>query len=437
MKEHKTVILGAGVTGLAVGLSSQCPIFEALELAGGICGSYYMKPGDSQRQANCPEDREAYRFEYGGGHWIFGGDSSVLRFMDSLTPLKLYNRRSSVYFKQQKLYVPYPLQNHLSYLGKEIATKALTEIASNSKGHPRTWGDWLEQHFGSTLNHLFFAPFHNYYTAGLWTRIAPQDAYKSPVNLSLVIQGAFDKTPPVGYNSTFVYPAEGLNILTQKMASLCDVRYGKKVVQIDVKQKEVIFADGSGIYYDKLISTLPLNLMMQVTGLEVIEKPDPHTSVLVLNIGGTKGASCPDDHWLYTSDSKSGFHRVGFYSNVDTSFLPISSRNDADRVSIYVERAYLGGNKPTEDEVRAYSQSVVKELCEWGFIQQAEVVDPTWIDVAYTWSWSDSNWKQQAIQMLEKHDICPVGRYGRWVFQGIADSIREGFIVGTSLRKYQ
>ncbi|MDV2992359.1 MAG: hypothetical protein N4J56_002013 [Chroococcidiopsis sp. SAG 2025] len=437
MKGNRTFILGAGITGLAAGLSSNSPVYEASAMPGGICGSYYMKPQGTELLANSPNDQEAYRFEYGGGHWIFGGDSSILHFIQSLTPLKSYNRLSSVYFDRQKLYVPYPLQNHLSYLGKEIAAKALTEIASNSKIHPKTWAEWLEQYFGSTLNELFFAPFHKYYTAGLWDSIAPQDAYKSPVNLSLVIQGAFDKTPPVGYNTTFVYPAEGLNTLVQRMASLCDVRYGKKVVQIDIKRKEVIFADDSGTHYETLISTLPLNYMMQMTGLEVPSEPDPYTSVLVLNIGGTKGSNCPDDHWLYTPDSKSGFHRVGFYSNVDKSFLPMSSRKNADRVSIYVERAYLGGDKPAADEVREYSQSVVQELCDWGFIQQAEVVDPTWIDVAYTWSWAGSSWKQQSIQMLEKYDIYPVGRYGRWIFQGITDSIKDGFFVGAGFKKYQ
>jgi hypothetical protein len=35
---------------------------------------------------------------------------------------------------------------------------------------------------------------------------------------------------------------------------------------------------------------------------------------------------------------------------------------------------------------------------------------------------------------LEARDILPVGRYARWVFQGIADSIRDGLAVGAELR---
>lgn len=47
-----------------------------------------------------------------------------------------------------------------------------------------------------------------------------------------------------------------------------------------------------------------------------------------------------------------------------------------------------------------------------------------------------SEWKQKALRHFEEQGIYQVGRYGRWVFQGIADSIRDGFLVGASLKNY-
>lgn len=431
----ETVVLGAGMTGLAAGLASGLPVYEAETMPGGICSSYYIRLGDNERLHTAPADAEAYRFEHGGGHWIFGGDRAVLHLINSLAPVKSYCRRSGVYFTARDLYVPYPLQNHLRYLDQEVAVTALTEMVTAPKGKPRTMADWIEQNFGPTLTKLFFGPFHELYTAGLWTQIAPQDDYKSPVDFSLALKGALEETPSVGYNAIFVYPVEGLNILVQRMAERCDVHYGKRVVQVDVRRKEVLFADGCGSRYETLISTLSLNKMMEITSLEVDAEPDPYTSVLVLNIGALRGSRCPDDHWLYAPDSRSGFHRVGFYSNVDTSFLPASSRADKDRVSIYVEQAYPGGNRPDETEIEAYSRVVVAELQSWGFIGEAEVVDPTWIEVAYTWSWPRSTWKQRAIEKLEAHQIFSVGRYASWNFQGIADSIRDGFAAGIGIGK--
>jgi protoporphyrinogen oxidase len=433
-KERK-YILGGGMTGLAAGISSGLPVFEAATHPGGICSSYYIRPGEKKRLLQAPADDEAYRFEIGGGHWIFGGDPTVLHFINKLAPTRSYARRSAVYFAEEDQYVPYPLQNHLRYLGNGSVAQALQELTQAQNGSFATMKEWLEKSFGPTLCDLFFYPFHDLYTAGLYDRIAPQDAYKSPVSLAQVIQGAFDEAQAVGYNVTFVYPENGLNDLAQRMAAQCDVRYGHQVTDIDLASQTLTFSDGRTAVYDTLLSTLPLNRMMEMSGLTTNAKPDPYTAVLVLNIGATRGPNCPDDHWLYNPDARSGFHRVGFYSNVDRAFLPASDRAANGRVSIYIERAYVGGeSSPTPDEVNRYAADVVAELQAWGYITEAEVVDPTWIDVAYTWSWPGSRWKQEALQKLEQHGIYQVGRYGRWIFQGIADSIRDGFFAGASLK---
>ena len=83
-----TCILGAGMTGLAAGFSSGFPIFEASDNSGVICSSYYIKPGETRRHPNPPEDHSAYRFEIGGGHWIFGGDPKLTQFLNRFVSLK-------------------------------------------------------------------------------------------------------------------------------------------------------------------------------------------------------------------------------------------------------------------------------------------------------------------------------------------------------------
>lgn len=433
MSKGETVIIGGGVTGLAAGYVSDLPIYEAKEVPGGICSSYYLKAGEEEPRFDNPSDGEAYRFEIGGGHWIFGGDPTILHFIKSLTPVKSYQRSSAVYFPDENLYVPYPIQNNLAYLGKDIASKAVSEISNAPKRVPVTMEEWLEINFGKTLMDKFFAPFHELYTAGLWTKIAPQDAYKSPVNINAVVKGAFDQRPPeVGYNISYLYPEKGLNIVASKMSSECNINYGKSVVEINTVKNEIGFHDGKGIKYKNVLSTLPLNKALDAASLEVESNFDDYTSVLVLNIGAKKGKNCPEHHWLYLPYSKSGFHRVGFYSNVDSSFLPLSSREDNDRVSIYIEKAFENGKKPTDTEIKDYSNSVVEELNNWGFIFEAEVVHPTWIDVAYTWARPGSNWKETALVKLQENNIFQIGRYGRWTFQGIAESIRDGFYAGSS-----
>ena len=426
------VILGAGMTGIAVAWSSGLAIYEAEARPGGICRSYHLRPGLKTPLADPSEDGESYRFEIGGGHWIFGGDPLVLRFMNRFASMKRYQRRAVVHFPDSGLTVPYPLQYHLHHLGRDAAERALGEMRKAPDTPPRLLSAWLEQSFGPTLTSLFFGPFHEAYTAGLWTEIAPQDGLKSPVNLAMAAQGATGGVQTAGYNSSFLYPEQGLAGFAESMASSSLIHYQKMVTSIDLSTRVLQFQDGASVRFNTLISTLPLHRMLDLCRLTVDEPPDPHTSVLVLNIGAIRGACCPDSHWVYVPRSRSRFHRIGFYSNVETSFLP--SRSEG-RVSIYVERAFRAGSRPSLEEIAAYSNAVIEELQDWGFIGPVEVLDPSWVEVAYTWRRPESRWREKALQVLSSFDVVMVGRYGAWQFQGIADSIRDGLMAGACLRR--
>src|SRR6266480_4640875 len=182
MSDNGVLIIGGGVTGLASGVASGLPVYEMTDAPGGLCASYYMVPGSNERLYLAPPDEEAYRFEIGGGHWIWGGDPLMLHFMKSLTRINCYTRNAAVYMPDQGICVPYPIQNHLSYLGSDVAKKAVCEMveATPNSQSATTMAEWLRTSFGETLCELFFDPFHKLYTAGLWEELAPQDESKSP-----------------------------------------------------------------------------------------------------------------------------------------------------------------------------------------------------------------------------------------------------------------
>ncbi|MFA6404799.1 MAG: protoporphyrinogen oxidase-like protein [Candidatus Paceibacterota bacterium] len=429
---NNNVILGGGITGLSAGYVSKLPIYEANDIAGGICTSYYMRKGEKKRLSEPPKDAESYHFEIGGGHWIFGGDPSIIQFIQNHSPFKRYSRKASIYLPEKNIFIPYPIQNNLYYLDKKSSAKVVDEIINVKVTEYKilTMSKWLKINFGQTLCNIFFHPFHKLYTANLYHKIAPQDPHKSPINMKEIMNGLRGKANPAGYNTTFIYPEHGLDSLMRSLEKECNINYGKKVVKIDIKKKIIKFSDSTTIGYNKIISTLPLNKMIQMTGIKIGEEPHPSPAVLVINIGAKKGPKCPDDQWVYIPNSNTKFHRVGFYSNIDTSFLPKSNRKKNDRTSIYVEKAYPENSKPNKKEIEEICQKTIKELQEWGWIDEVDVYDPTWIETAYTWSWPNSSWKEKALKELEKNGIYQIGRYGRWIFQGIADSIKDGLMVG-------
>jgi protoporphyrinogen oxidase len=435
----RLAILGAGVSGLAAGLVTGAPVFEQSEFPGGICRSYYLRPAQVVPSMRRPVADDAYRFEVGGGHWIFGGDPEVLSFIESLAPLREYERRAVVRLGETT--VPYPLQDNVHLLDAGIAARSAHEQASAGShdqaiarsGSSSTLSEWLESEFGHSLCRLFFHPFNDRYTAGLASRVAAQDGFKSPHPLGRRRRSGDGVRPPErGYNATFSYPIDGLDRLADAMASQCDVRYGRRVVAIDTAARRLTFADGGEESYDEVVCTLPLSDVVGLAGIDAGSEPDPHTSVLVLNIGAVRGPSCPDAHWQYEADSHSGFHRVGFYSNVDESFLPSGVRGRGSHVALYVERAYAPSAAPAADEVGRFAEDVVAELRARGYLGEVEVLDASWVEVAYTWRLPGSKWREDAISALEARGVHMLGRYGGWQFQGIADSIRDGLAVGSS-----
>jgi protoporphyrinogen oxidase len=419
------LVLGAGMSGLAAGLASGAPVLEAQGHPGGICASYALGR-DGRFEGLAQPGADAYRFERGGGHWIWGGDPSVLELIGRFGELRAYSRRAAVHLPDRDLLVPYPLQAHLDALEADEAERARRELAAGGGRPATTLRDWLRAQFGDTLCDLFFEPFHDLYTAGLTGEIAPQDPAKSP-----------STTRPDGYNASFLYPANGLAAVAAGLAERCDVRYGAKVVRVDPGRRRVDLADGTYASYARLLSTLPLDDMLAMTGLDAGREPDPHTSVLVVNIGARRGPRCPDVHWAYLPRSNGGFHRVGFYSNVDEDFLPPAVRGRGSHVAAYVERAFRAGRRPSRPECEELAAAFCAELEDWGWIESPEVVDPTWIEVAYTWRRPGSTWREDGIAALAEHDIRQVGRYATWAEsvreQSLARSIGDGLKAGAGV----
>ena len=420
------LVLGAGVSGLAAGLVSGAPVLEAERHPGGICASYALGR-DGRFEGVASPGADAYRFERGGGHWIWGGDPAVLELIGRFGELRSYSRRAAVYLRDRDVLVPYPLQAHLEQLGPEEADAARRELAAGAGGEAATLAEWLRAQFGATLCGIFFEPFHELYTAGLTGEIAPQDPAKSPAG------GARG-----GYNTTFLYPTNGLAAVAAGLAERCAVTYGARVVGIDPDRRLVHLADGTSRAYGLLLSTLPLDRMLAMTGLDGGREPDPHTSVLVVNVGARTGPRCPDAHWVYLTAARGGFHRVGFYSNVDEAFLPPAVRGAGTHVAIYVERAFRSGERPSEAERAELAAAFCTELEEWGWIEDPEVVDPTWVEVAYTWRRPGSSWREDGLAALEARGIRQVGRYATWAqsvrSQSLAQSIADGLKAGAAAR---
>lgn len=366
----KTLILGSGFTGMAAAIKTGAAVYEQSNHAGGICTDYV---------------KDGFRFSNGGPHYLFGKDKG-LEYIKSLVEVKEYERKAGVYYNHT---FPYPIQSNFLY-----APPLPTDFSFKNS---------MRNKFGEDLCGMFFWPFNEKYTAGLYNEILPQDNYKTPSHGS------------TGWISTFCDPVNGLSDLVGKMSSQCDIKYNKKAVEIH--KNFVLFDDGTGEDFDTLISTIPLNKMMEICGEKVSL---PYTSVLVINIGAEPGINLPREHWLYIPFCKSGCHRVAFYTNVDKSKAPHG------QVGLSVEIAFQTQWAKGSDFKDVISKKVIEELQSWNWIGEVNAVSIDWVECAYTWQYNKED-VPNAIQWLKERNITSTGRYGKWKFQGLSQSIEDGF----------
>lgn len=369
-----SLILGSGFTGMAAGIKTEFPIYEATNKSGGICTTYV---------------KDGFQFSHGGPHFIFGSGPG-LDFIKNTVEVKNYNRIASVYYNHS---FPYPFQ---------------TSAEKDNPSNPGTLKHWLSNKFSRESCNLFFNPFNSKHTAGLYNEVIQSDEFK---------------TPPAGsqgFVSTFGDPVGGLSYLVDKMAEKCKIRYNKRAVSIRPEEKTVLFQDGEEVRYDKLISTIPLNQLLWMCGKKDIDLP--YSSVLVLNIGAEPDSMTPKDHWTYVPFCRTNFHRLCFYSNVDKSKAP------EGKVGMAVEIAFPSEYDFEDLDIPFIIDQVVKELQDWRFIGKVITVDPTWVKTAYTWLRKKED-RENALAWLKERDIISTGRYGKWAFQGMVQSIEDGLNV--------
>lgn len=371
----RTFILGAGFAGMSAGIRTGTTIYEASSQAGGICNSY---------------EKDGFQFFNGGPHLLFG-QGPGLDYIKSLVPVNEYEKLAGVYYNH---IFPYPIQTSLQQ-----------EFTPRNEWAPESIKEWLFYKFGKEQCNLFFFPFNEKYTAGLYDQVIQADGYKTP------------KSGSQGWVNTFCDPVNGLDDLVSKMASQCDIRYNMRAVSIIPEDKAVLFEDGTEVNYDRLISTIPLSNLLKICGN--FDFNLPHTSVLVINIGAERDLMTPKEHWLYVPFCKTNFHRISFYSNIDHTKAP------GGKVNLSVEMAFMP-EMIDELDLDYICHHVVRELQAWRMIGKTIVVDPTIVKCGYTWLHNKED-RANGLAWLKERDIISTGRYGKHQFQGIIQSIEDGF----------
>lgn len=257
LNHSKFIILGAGMAGLGAGVTLQRAkmnslILEKKDKPGGLCITQSLRGCD---------------FDYGPKLLLLDDSENSRELLSFLGKnYQKYPVEESVYLSRYGL-VGFPLQRHLVDLPPNKRKKILEDLESASQ-NPRdvnSFKDWLINSYGEYFCKFILFP----YEEKKWQTNLDQMEYQWALNRPIkvdkeeIIKGATTTLPP---NRWYYYPKKGnIQVLSHTIAKLAGpICCHQEIQSINLTEKYLI-SSGQKYFYDYLISTLPLDYVVNIT----------------------------------------------------------------------------------------------------------------------------------------------------------------------------
>jgi protoporphyrinogen oxidase len=421
--DNPVIIIGAGPTGLGAAWRFQergfdnWLLIEKDSFAGGLSTSFV--------------DEQGFTWDI-GGHVQFSHYEYFDHLMkDLLGDQWLHHERESWIFVKGR-FVPYPFQYNLHRLDVEDCWACLSglidaQMAFASNGTASNFEEWIRQTFGAGISALFMEPYNRKVwayplkyldTNWMGERVAIPSLKKA-------IESVVHHQDQVswGPNNTFQFPLYGGT--GQIWRTLADrlpadhFRFGTAVERVDPVRKELYLSDGSQLRYSRLLSTMPLDRLVDIAGL-LSKFPEAtklrHSSVHIIGVGlkGLPVEVVERKCWMYFPEPDLPFHRVTVFSNYSPNNVPVPGEMWSLMCEVSTSPYKLIDQSTIIDHV-------IEGLMRCGFILDHNSVISTWhyfAEYGYpTPSVERIDILKQVLPGLDELDVHSRGRFGAWKYE--------------------
>jgi protoporphyrinogen oxidase len=420
----KVVIIGTGPTGLGAGYRlkelghDNFLMYDQNPYIGGLASSF--------------KDDKGFTWDI-GGHVMFSHYKYYDECFDKLMGKDYQLNNRECWVRMFDTWVPYPFQNNIRYLPKQVTYECLTGLveAQTKRDHKAAtnFGEFIDAVFGDGISKYFMRP----YNFKVWAhpaemmnkewigeRVAVLDINRAIKN---VVLGSDDFG--WGPNNQFKFPLfGGTGEFYRRFEKPLEghIHLNKTVDFINLVKKEIRFKDGEIVKYDKLITAMPLDkLCNEMLNGEVPREIKKATAGLKHSGGYMVGIGikqpCPSTKsWMYFPEQNCPFYRVTYLSN----YSPYMTPDNKTHYSLLCETSY-SDHKPVNAE------TIVEETIQ-GLINCGMLKEEDRKDIVSTWTYhakysyptpsvERDGILAQAIPFLEKHEIYSRGRFGMWKYE--------------------
>lgn len=413
----ETVILGGGISGIAANYflgKDKAAIYEQRDSMGGLCDNFSIG---------------AFKFDT-GIHLSFTSFKEVREVFD-LAPYYTYSPEPMNYYKG--LWLKQPIQNNLFPLSPEERVKAVKDYIYKpvQADDFENYKCWLYSKYGKYITEHFFLP----YTEKYWCEKA-ENMETSWIGNRLylpeideVLYGAMSSaTPNRYYAQEMRYPKEGgYKAFLKPMLSKVNINLNKRAVKLDSSHKLVEFEDGSKVYYENLISNLPLPELIKImkdvpSAVKEASENLSATSLILISIG----LNVPQDEsksiWFYIYD-KDFLPARAYYPGLKSK-SNIPSHQSSLQFEIYYSRS-----KPLSMRKEALAEHLIRVIEKLKLANRKDVLFVDIKNIPYANVIFDKKLyfnRNLVRQYLNNLGIQSIGRFGEWDYLWSDQSFMSG-----------
>ena len=418
------VILGGGIAGISaafhlkkVGFDSI--VFEANVKVGGLLGNFTV---------------ENFRFD-NAVHLSFATEPEVREVFDQ-TPY--FRHSADSWCWDDVLWLKHPVQNNMFALDVDKRIELIASLVARPNLEVNNYHDWLIYQYGESIVTRWHLP----YTEKYWTVPAAElgiDWIGSRVrraDVKEVLHGAFTSdTPNYYYASEMRYPKTGGYFsFIEPMIAEIDARCGYIATNIYLAKKEVRFANGDLVSFDKLINTMPLPKLIEI----IDEVPDDvrvaaatlfATSIDLISVGFRR-ADIQPHLWFYIYDEEI------FAARAHSPSIK-SPNNVPDGCSSLQFEIYSSSRKPqvySPEEMKVNTMMALKKMSliesedEVIFMHHKRL---PWGNVVFDLGMEER--RDFVINWLKQVGIFSAGRFGEWDYLWSNQAFMSGLKVAKTI----
>jgi protoporphyrinogen oxidase len=405
MEEVDTLIVGAGITGLAYAAFSphgDYLVLEALDEVGGYCRTV---------------KKAGFVWDF-SGHFFHFRHPEIERYLVSRMPpgeVSTIVKNAQVLFGDRL--IDFPFQKNIHQLPKDEFIDCLYDLYFREQRDYDNFRDMLYAKFGRGICERFLIPYNEkLYACDLAELdVNAMGRFFPYADVDEIIRN-FKRPDNRSYNATFTYPRGGaIEYIKALQAGVAPERIclGERLEAVDVDHR-VAHTSRRRITYRKLVSSAPFPQLLAMTGLSYDPALFSYNKVLVFNLGFDR-KGWDGIHWVYVPERRYCFYRVGFYDNIFGS----------DRMSLYIE---IGLRANAEVDAERYRARVLSDLRDAGIVDGHELVahHHVVLDPAYVHVRGDTQEATEELMAeLGRSGVYSIGRYGGWKYCAIEDNIVE------------